>query len=151
MVCDMCGAEEQSFKINVEEAELTVCKNCSKFGKVIGTIKQQIEEKRHVEKYEPAESKFMDIMVEDYSKKIQTKRESLSLTQKEFAKKIREKESVIHQIESGHSEPSISLAKKIQKYLKIRIIEEFEEKHDHAKRSKAEAFTIGDFIKVKRK
>jgi len=151
MVCDMCGAEGQLFKVNVESAELTVCKNCSKFGKVIGPVKQQVEEKKHVKKYEQPEAEFMDIITENYAEKIKNKRESLGLTQKEFAKKINEKESVIHQLESGHSEPSLSLAKKIQKYLKIRLIVEYEEKHDHVKSSKAESLTIGDFIKVKRK
>ena len=151
MVCDMCGAEGQLFKVNIEDTELAVCKNCSKFGKVISVVQQPIKEKNHVKKYEQPEAEFMDIIAENYAKKIKTKRESLGLTQKEFAKKINEKESVIHQIESKHSEPSLSLAKKIQKYLKIRLIEEYEEKHEHIKHSKAEAFTIGDFIKVKKK
>jgi len=150
MICDMCSGEGLLYKVNIENSELAVCQKCSKFGKVIGLINYPVKEKKLVNKYEQQKTEFMNIIIKNYSEKIKNKRETINLTQKEFAKKINEKESVIHQIESGHSEPSLSLAKKIQKYLKIRLIEEYEEKHDSVKHSKVQSFTIGDFIKVKK-
>jgi len=69
------------------------------------------------------------------------------MTQKEFAKKISEKESTVHQIESGNSEPTIALAKKLQKFLKIRLIESYEESNQSVKQENTEGFTLGDFIK----
>ena len=136
MVCDMCGAEGQLFKVNVEEAELTVCKNCCKFWKVIGPVKQY-EEKIPIKKNIDEQQEFMEIVKENYAEIIKKKRESLGLTQKEFANKISEKESVIHQLESKHYKPSITLAKKIERFLKIKLIEGYEEMHENIKRSKA--------------
>jgi len=73
----------------------------------------------------------------------------LRLKQEEFAKKLNEKESLIQKIESGHFEPSIGLAKKIGRFLKIKLVEEYEEVHEKQVRSKTGSFTIGDIIKIK--
>ncbi len=63
--------------------------------------------------------------------------------------KINEKESLIHQIETGRFEPNIALTRKLEKFLKIKLIEEHEEIHKGKTKIKTDKFTIGDFIKVK--
>ena len=35
MQCDMCGAQTQLFKVEIEGVQLNVCQSCSKFGQVI--------------------------------------------------------------------------------------------------------------------
>ena len=155
MQCDMCGSLGKLYKAIVEGAELNVCHDCSKFGKVIGVIKQEEakEIKRKIttnEKKEP-EAEKMEVIVNGYAEKIKKKREHLGLKQEEFAKKINEKESLIQKIESSHFEPSIDLAKKIENFLRIKLIEEYEEKHEKQAKSKTESFTIGDFVKIKEK
>ena len=149
----MCGSSGKLYKALVEGAELNLCRECSKFGKVIGTVKQN-EDKKLTTKAsinkEP-QKEITQIIVSDYAEKIKKKRESLSLKQEEFAKKINEKGSLIQKIESGHFEPSIELAKKIQSFLKIKLVEGYEEKHGKQIKSKTDSFTIGDFIKVKEK
>ena len=150
MLCDICGSEGKLYKAVVEFAELNVCEKCNKFGKVIGPVKQY-EEKIPIKKIIDEQPEFMEMVTENYAGIIKKKRESLGLTQKEFANKISEKESVIHQLESKHYKPSITLAKKIERFLKIKLIEEYEEMHEKSKHSKAETFTIGDFIKIKEK
>ena len=148
----MCGAPGKLYEAVIEDAELKVCHECSKFGKVTGIVKQdESSETTSKNKNKETKTEVMEIVVNDYAEKIRKKRESLGLNQKEFAKKISEKESLIQKIESGHFEPSLGLAKKISGLLKIKLIEEYEEKHEPQSRTKTDAFTIGDLIKTKNK
>ena len=147
----MCGASGKLYKTIVEEAELSLCENCSKFGKVVSVVKEDNTNVNSTKVYTEPATETMDILVEDYAEKIRKKRGSLGLNQKEFAKKINEKESLIQKIESGHFEPSIDLAKKIESFLKIRLIEEYKEMYEKQAQTKSESFTIGDIIKTKEK
>lgn len=146
----MCGSPGKLYKAVIEDAELTVCHECSKFGKVIGVVKQ--EDTREI-KAKAAENisqpEKIDVIIGDYAEKIRKKREQLGLKQEEFAKKINEKESLVQKIESGHFEPPIILAKKIEGFLKIKLVEEHEEAYEHHTASKTGTFTLGDFIKKK--
>ena len=146
----MCGSVGKLYKAIIEDAELRVCHECSKFGKVIGIVKQDAPNEIKSKNKKP-ETEVMNILVDDYAKKIREKRESLGLKQKEFAKKMNEKESLMQKIESGHFEPSISLAKKIGSFLKIKLIEEYKETHETSATKNSGSYTIGDFIKIKKK
>ena len=150
MICDMCGDSNRLYKVIEEGAELALCKECSKFGKVIAPIHQDApySAKNTIKESQPEN---IQLLVEDYAEKIKRKREQLGLSQKELAERLNEKESVLQKIESGHFEPTIDTAKKIEKLLNVKIIEEHEEKYeDKVPRARVEAFTIGDFIKIKK-
>ena len=134
-------------KAVVEDAELNVCENCSKFGKVVGNV----ENMQRPISPKTAETEKIPILIENYPSIIRKRRESLNLTQEEFAKKISEKESLVHKLESGSFEPSLQLARKIEKSLNLKILEEYEEKHERQKNVKYESFTLGDFVKIKSK
>src|SRR3989338_3780335 len=146
----MCGNPGKLFKTIVEGIELSVCQECSRFGKVISVIELSARPIAKAKIEEP-ETEVLELLVEDYAEKIRKKRESLGLNQDEFAKKLNEKESLIQKIESGHFEPSIGLAKKISRILQIKLVEEYEERHEKQPRPKIEGFTLGDFIKIKEK
>ena len=145
----MCGSIGKLYKTIVEDAQLNICHECSKLGKVIGVIKQD-NIKIEVPRNEYSQPETMQIIVNDYAEKIKRKRESLGLKQEDFAKKINEKESLIQKIESGHFEPSIVLAKKIGNFLKIKLIEDYQEEQEKQTKTKTGSFTIGDFIKIKK-
>lgn len=149
----MCGSEGKLFEAYIEGAELNVCENCSKLGKIRGVVqdKESIEEISKITKLNPSQPETVRIISEDYSQKVKDKRENLKLTQKEFANKLNEKVSIIQKIESGNFEPTTDLLKKIQRFLNINLIEEYEEKHEKQSKSKTGSFTIGDFIKIKDK
>jgi len=147
MLCEMCGSEGNLFKTIIEEAQLNVCHECSRFGKVIGIIEQKEPEVSAKRKNIDSQPEVMQIITENYTQKIREKRESLGLTQKELAKKISEKESLIQKIESGHFEPPLSLAKKIEKFLKVKLMEEYKDDHEKQAGVKIDSFTIGDFVK----
>ena len=147
----MCGSEGKLYKTIIEDAQLNVCHECSKFGKVTAIVEQKDATIKESKSNQELQTEVMEIIVEDYAEKIRKKRESLGLKQEEFAKKISEKESLIQKIESGHLEPSLGLAKKIGSFLKIKLTEEHEETHEKQSKTKTDSFTIGDFIKIKGK
>lgn len=151
MECDMCG-KQAKFKALVEGSELFVCEQCAKFGKIMGEIRiSQVDPKKQKTQAAVAEEKeLMEILVQDYPELIKSKREELGLKQEDFAKKINEKASLIHKIESGHFEPNVELARKLEKFLKINLVEEHEEIHKKEAKKAAEGFTLGDFVKIKK-
>ena len=152
-LCDMCGKETGLVSALIEGTELNVCKQCAKFGKIVRTSRP-VEAKKPVYnaikagKSEPAEIEdVIEILVKDYGKLIKDARERSGLKQKDFANKLNEKASLMQKVETGRHEPSIALAQKIEKFLKINLIEE--SRLDRSKFSKTESstLTVGDFIK----
>ncbi len=146
MGCDMCGRQAELYRAVIEDVELNVCESCAKFGKVVGRREAELKPGK---RFSEQKSEKMELIVDNFSGLIKKKREDLKLTQKEFAQKINEKESVIHKIETGGLEPSLALARKLEKMLKIKLVEEHEEVHEKAQKNREEGFTIGDFIKIK--
>ena len=150
MMCDMCGKTAELFRTEVEGTILQVCSECAKFGKVISRVRPiEVKKKKIEEKFR--EQGVMELIVEDYARKIKGGREKLKLKQVEFAKKISEKESLIQHIESGKSKPSIQLAGKLERFLRIRLIEEYVEKESNKSKVSSKEVTIGDIIKIKRR
>lgn len=133
---------------------MNVCQNCSKFGKVISAVRHQVKEtKKKIKKQaevEPPKEDLILAIVPNYGDIIKKKREQLGIKQEDFAKKISEKVSLLHKVETNQFEPNISLARKIEKFLNIKLIEIEEIKASPPTTSKSEGLTIGDFIKVKK-
>ena len=61
--------------------------------------------------------------VEDFGALVKQARESMGLSQEELASLVKEKATVIRKIEQGELHPPIELAKKLEKTLKIKIIQ----------------------------
>jgi putative transcription factor len=153
-LCDICGKEEEDLVVSlVEGTELITCRNCAKYGKILRIIKKPIIGEKKIEKeFEiKPEKEIIDLIVSDYAEKIRKKREELGLKQEDFAKLVTERESIIHKIETGVFKPSIEMAKKFEKKLGIKLIEQYEEKFEPEKRLGKEAITIGDVIKIRKR
>lgn len=148
--CDLCGADSSLLRAVIESVELKVCKQCSKFGKVLGPA--QSPERFRKKKKEPARAKpeIVESVIKDYSSVIRQKRSSKGMSQKEFAQSINQKESVIHGLENGSFKPSLELARKLEKLLSVSLIEVEDDGFYESKAEKAEGMTLGDFIKVKK-
>ena len=148
--CDLCGkVDEMLMRALVEGVELRVCSNCSKFGQVLGPVRIPLPPEKKKLKEEVLADEKMEVVVENYAALIRAKRESMVLTQKDFANKLSEKESTLHKIETGIWHPDLALARKLEKMLGIKLIEEHLEKHVIMKKRKDEGYTLGDFIKIK--
>jgi len=143
MQCELCGKKEAEFSALIEGVELKVCSSCAKHGQVLK--KPAYAENRKVRVELP---EF--VIVENFAEIIKKKRESMNLTQEDFAKKVNQKLSLMQNIESGHIKPTIDVAKKLEKILGIKLVKELKfEKVDLGKKS-SEGLTIGDLIKIRK-
>lgn len=143
--CELCGRNGELVLAFVEGAKFNVCGSCSKYGKVVQKAKSEFVLNKHESKFV---DEFSENIVSDYNLLIKSAREKMNLSQKELALKLNERESVISSCESGAMKPGIELARKIGKFLNIRLvikekIAEFAKK----KSSLGGALTIGDIIK----
>ena len=145
MNCEICGRNiERAFKVDVEGAIMQLCTECSSFGKIIERPKVVVKKVKKENKKE----EFVDVIVDDYYIKIKNARELRNLKQKDLANKMAIKESLIHKIESGNIELSLDLAKKFERFLKIKLVEKRKEENIKVKADK-NSFTIGDMLNIR--
>ena len=141
----MCGKGENTLLVNVEGVKMKLCKSCSKYGKVLSSNRERPIFRKQIRQ----EPEIEQLVVNNYGQVIKTARESLQLTQEDLAKKLNEKESLIQKIESQHKEPSVNTARKLEKFLRIKLIEQHEEVSTNKKVTSSQGMTIGDMIKLK--
>lgn len=144
--CELCGKETKLIRAEVEGIVLNVCQGCAKHGKAIRAPQAPKPSRRRTE----AAPEIVEELVTDYSDRIRKARERKGMTQEEFAKMLNEKESIVQKIENGTFRPTIDKAKKFQKILNISLIDATEETPVKIGKSKSEALTIGDILKVKK-
>lgn len=162
--CEMCGYVGEDFhRAIVEGTLLSLCDKCVRFGEVVQlkVVPKELVDKR-LEYYKthryssmslPQDFSGDEIIVRDYAMKIKNAREKSGKTQEEIALDIAEKSSVLQKIESGHQEPSLKLAKKLEQFFKIRLVEKTEvvgEDDVRGYRTSGTGVTIGDIIKFKK-
>jgi len=155
MRCEMCGEEKlHLYKAIVEGSFISVCERCKEFGEVISVEKPKIKEvKKKKEEPKFVDEEKQEVVVDDYSEIIKESRERKELTQEDLGKAIAEKESIIQKLESKQMVPSLNLAKKLEQFLRITLIEEFSPGKEPVKDLdiKDETITIGDLIRLKKK
>ena len=143
-VCEMCGASGPLVSAIVEGTPLNICAKCSPFGKV---VRKPVVVSRPVRKA----VEVVEVVVEDYAGLIRSAREKAGLTQMDFARLLNEKESVVQKLESGSFRPPIAMAKKLERLLKIRLVEVEREESSSVEKKSSGPLTIGDIIKLKNK
>ena len=145
MQCEMCGKDVKLIRASIEGTEMNVCEQCASFGervavaakpKAIPVRKPKVQQERQ------------EIVVDDCAALVKAAREKRGLKQEELAKRIQEKESVIQNVETGKFTPSIALARKLESYLNITLVEDYVETIKVPKASGGEGLTLGDMIKL---
>lgn len=152
MECDMCGSSEQLFKTEVEGSMLNVCAQCAKHGNVISRVKTEeelVKEERRINRKIVVEEEPVETIVANYNLLIKKARESKNMKQEEVAKKINEKESVLHHAENAEGSLSIALARKLEKFFGIKLVEFESYEYEPEKHSEDGELTVGDLIKNK--
>jgi len=88
--------------------------------------------------------------VEGFYIRIKNARERMGLSQEELAAQLNEKATLIKKIEQGEVKPPIELARKLEKFLKIQIIEEVTEDYQYGpflSKTQPSGYTLGDVMK----
>jgi uncharacterized protein (TIGR00270 family) len=146
----MCGRNDHLVKAVIAGSFLNVCKKCSNHGQVIEDKKVEITINRLNTAYTRHHEEELEEIVPNYSELLKKAREHKGLTQEQVARDIAEKESVVHKLEIGHAKPSVKLAKKLEQYFRIKLIET--EQDEVPKQRKLDFkegnLTIGDLINV---
>jgi len=152
MQCEMCGENNATVEAVIENTKMNVCRECSGFGKVINELAanpKKKEEKAKPAAARPKEPEVVEAVMPDFGQKIRKAREKLGLSQKDFAVKLSEKESVVHKLETGSMHLSIASAKKIERILNIKLIAEYKEEEKPYVHAESPEMTLGDLFKKK--
>ena len=124
MQCEICGFSGNLNKATVEGIKMQLCDKCMKYGK---KVYDEVPVSDNITRKQRAFNSFETLeetpFVNNLEKLVKQNREKLNLKQSELAQKISEKESVIHQIESGTLEPNVRAIKKLEKFFKIKLID----------------------------
>jgi len=166
--CPICDGKiwGKGQKVLIEGAKIIVCESCAQYGKKIpskpetstsfqkktytrkitGTNKKPIKKEENL-----LETPYE--IISNYATRIKNLRNEKNLTQEQFAKKLHEKESLIKRIEGGKVEPTIELAKKIEKLFNIQLFQQKDEPIVDYKHylKKSTGSSLGDIAFIKKK
>jgi len=157
MQCELCGKYiEQGYRIKVEGSIFVVCDKCSNYGEIV-TVERAV--RKVVKKDKKKKIKidfnvdFEEVLKENFHEIIKKKREERGMKQEELAKIINEPVSLIKRIESGKIEPELSIIKKTEKALHVKLTEteKVDKEENSSNIDKKEEITIGDLIVIKKR
>ncbi|MGV8084668.1 MAG: multiprotein bridging factor aMBF1 [Candidatus Bilamarchaeum sp.] len=148
--CEICGRASVSAQVYIEGAKLMACSVCMRGGKILQRFENEAAVKVFASEVAPAASfDTGEEIVDDYASLIRHALERLKLPLPVVAEKIKEKESYLRSIESGHLMPSIPVAKKLEKELGVKLIEkEVSTVAPVQVQKKFGALTLGDMIEI---
>jgi putative transcription factor len=141
MHCETCG-KPATTKAIIEGVEMQVCAKCASFGTILTAPRQAQKTVRT--SIEPVLS-----IIDDAGSRVKRAREQQGIAQKDFALQISEHQSVLQHIETGKQEPSLELARKLEKALRITLIEESAPVTLTTSKHESAPVTIGDLLKIK--
>jgi putative transcription factor len=162
--CEMCGADALTTLVEIDHVELYACQKCAKFGKPVikrpkstvqryakHTKSSQVKSKPIVKK--PPRKDFLHdkILIDGYGSIIQEARRERGLGRAEFAKLLKEKETLLGRIEMEKVIPTDRIVAKIERELSIDLKTELSDESSNVDDFIPKATTIGSIAKIKRK
>jgi putative transcription factor len=129
--CELCGTEIRGavYKIVLEGAELLVCSRCARGRTVVAVLNltqsargQPARRALATRKSRASEAEEY-VVVEGYGEIVRKARESMGLTREALAAMVGEKESTIRRIEAEQLEPTLELARKLERVLRVKLLE----------------------------
>ncbi len=151
--CEVCGRSAYRLvQVSIEGSVVKACPSCSRHGEKVPVRKPRYHPARIPRRAPP--SKRREAVLEPvpgYGDLLRERRLDLGLTQEELGKRLKEKASVVARLEAERMNPSEALAKKIERHMGIKILEEVEEQADSGYRPSGGDLTLGDIVKIKRR
>lgn len=90
-------------------------------------------------------------VIENFNEVVRKAREKKGWSREELGEKINEKASVINRIESGKMVPDLKLARKIERIMKVVLVEKTDDiSSDDSAHSNIKGATIGDIARIKK-
>ena len=145
MDCELCSAKNANRVGFVEGVKMILCDRCINFGREINAVPIASKKEGVTIRQRPMRE---DVIVADYARIIREARQKKGLELKDFALKINEKHTLLSKIEAGAMTPTIALARKVEKFLGIELVETGEDVKVGEEKDGTE-LTLGDVIKVK--
>lgn len=144
--CELCGKQiKDIYVVVVEDVELRVCAKDAKGKKVVAM--HNADEKQPIGKRVKVKKDEEQQLPENYGALIHKARENMKLPIKVLAEMLNEKETLLTRVENQETMPSIELTKKLERSLKIKLIESSGTQSERVSTSKKnEKVTLGDFI-----
>ena len=152
--CELCGRElwGVAYRIRLEGADLLVCPSCARGRMIVGTVNfskpQPSRQPRSTTKLR-RKLEAEEVIVEGYGSLVRSAREKMGLTRDMLATMVGEKESIIRRIEAGQLEPTIELARRLEKVLKIKLVEEVVDYGAGCEEAGGYDLTLGDVVEFK--
>ncbi|MFZ8783724.1 MAG: multiprotein bridging factor aMBF1 [Desulfurococcaceae archaeon] len=169
--CEMCGREvdaKVAKRAVVEGSPLILCPECySKLSRKSAVREESLERARSTQQLRSVQQTSVARssrsvagqariaetyeIVENYHQLIKSARERLGWSQEVLASKVGESVNTIRRIEAGKLKPTIELARKLERVLKIKLLEPVvAEPLNHVSSSRVEDLTIGDLIDTRK-
>jgi putative transcription factor len=121
MDCEVCGKKEAVCLVHLEGAKMSACAGCARGGKVLYYFQEDSgpEPLPQVQRSMRTEESIVD----GYGKAIKSAREKMGLSLEQLGLKIAEKANYLDHVERETTLPSLSLARKLEKFFRIRLVE----------------------------
>jgi len=153
MRCEICGKTilGQPTKTKIDGSVMSVCKECSKFGKIQREPPKPSQPRRRIQRAPRIREPTSEVL-EDFAAIIREGREKKGWSREELGEKIYEKVSVINRIESGKMTPDLKLARKLERTLKVTLVEKLDDtQSEEFKAGSLKGATIGDIARIKKR
>lgn len=161
MRCEICGKKiiDEPITTKIDGSAMKVCKDCSKFGKIQRPPSKPAQARgpqgtargRRIPQSRPRRRETTYELLEDYNTIIRQAREKKGWSREDLGRKINEKVSVVSRLETAHMAPDTKLARKIEKILKIELLEKIEDTtSEEFKANSLKGSTIGDIARIKK-
>ena len=118
--CEMCGTSTENLtKVKIAGSIMNVCNSCKNLGK---TQNEGNEKKSYSFYHKKKENKDNFILINNYTSLINSSLAKKKLTVHHLARALNIKESLLHKVLTNKFDLEINLAKKIEDFLKIKLV-----------------------------